>query len=174
MNLQQTRIDFVLFRSFIFLHICVKFQKMNHYSKIISQRTGLDEKYVENTIKLIEGGATIPFISRYRKEMTGSMDEEQVGEVKDQLAKLKELDKRKETVLKSIEEQGKLTPELEKKIKDCDHITELEDIYLPYKQKKKTRATKAKELGLEPLAAIILKQKEVDIEGKASEFVKGK
>ena len=64
---------------------------MNHYSKIISQRTGLDEKYVENTIKLIEGGATIPFISRYRKEMTGSMDEEQVGEVKDQLAKLKEL-----------------------------------------------------------------------------------
>ncbi len=146
---------------------------MNHYSKIISQRTGLDEKYVENTIKLIEGGATIPFISRYRKEMTGSMDEEQVGEVKDQLAKLKELDKRKETVLKSIEEQGKLTPELEKKIKDCDHITELEDIYLPYKQKKKTRATKAKELGLEPLAAIILKQKEVDIEGKASEFVKG-
>lgn len=144
---------------------------MKNYSEIISSRTGLTAKYIQNTIKLLEEGATIPFISRYRKELTGSMDEEQVGEVKDQLQKLKELDKRRETVLKSIDEQGKLTPELKKKIQGCDNITDLEDIYLPYKPKKKTRASVAKAHGLEPLAGIIMKQKEVDIYKRAEEFL---
>lgn len=157
-----------------FFRIFVKNLEMKNYAKIIAARMNLDEKFVANTIKLFEEGATIPFISRYRKEMTGSMDEEQVGEVKDQLGKLKELDKRKESILKSIEEQEKLTPELKKKIEDCDNITDLEDIYLPYKQKKKTRATKAKELGLEPLAVIMMKQKEIDIEARALEFVNDK
>lgn len=144
---------------------------MNTYAAIIASRTGLNEKFISNTIKLLEEGATIPFISRYRKEMTGSMDEEQVGEVRELLNKLKELDKRKESILKSIKEQEKVTPELQKRIEECDNMTDLEDIYLPYKQKKKTRATKARELGLEPLAEIMMKQKELDIEGKAKEFI---
>ncbi|MGC9342831.1 MAG: Tex family protein, partial [Bacteroidales bacterium] len=144
---------------------------MENYPQIIAKRTGLSEKSIFNTIKLLEGGATIPFISRYRKEMTGSMDEEQVGVVKDQLSKLKELDKRKETILKSIEEQEKLSPELQKKIEACDNITELEDIYLPYKPKKKTRASVAKSKGLEPLAQIIMNQKEIDIYKRANEFI---
>jgi len=144
---------------------------MGNYEIIIAQRTGLSEKNVLNTIKLLEEGATIPFISRYRKEMTGSMDEEQVGAVKDELEKLKELDKRKDTVLKTIEEQDKLTPELKKKIEECDNITELEDIYLPYKPKKKTRASVAREKGLEPLAKIMMKQKEISIFKKAEEFI---
>ena len=144
---------------------------MENFAKIIAERTGLPENSVANTIKLFDEGATIPFISRYRKEMTGSMDEEQVGEVKDQLLKLRELEKRKLAILKSIEEQDKLTPELKRKIEECDNLTDLEDIYLPYKQKKKTRATKAREAGLEPLAVIIMKQKEVNINAKASEFI---
>ncbi|MCF8380193.1 MAG: RNA-binding transcriptional accessory protein [Bacteroidales bacterium] len=144
---------------------------MDRFSEIIAKRTGLSASNVANTIKLFDEGATIPFISRYRKEMTGSMDEVQVGEVKEQLTKLRELEKRKETVLKAIEEQDKLTPELKKKIEDCDNLTDLEDIYLPYKVKKKTRATKAREAGLEPLAVIMMKQKEINIEGKAAEFI---
>jgi uncharacterized protein len=144
---------------------------MKNYSGRISRHTGLAEKYIQNTIKLLEEGATIPFISRYRKELTGSMDEEQVGEVKDQLHKLKELDKRRDTILKSIEEQGKLSPELKKKIDECENMTDLEDIYLPYKPKKKTRASVAKERGLEPLARILIKQKEIDIFKRAVEFL---
>ena len=144
---------------------------LTNYAPAIARKINLAEKNVSNTIRLLEEGATIPFISRYRKEMTGSMDEEQVAEVKDQLSKLKELDKRRETVLKSIEEQGKLTPELKKKIEDCDNLTELEDIYLPFKPKKKTRASIAKAKGLEPLATIIMKQKEIDIYRRAEEFI---
>lgn len=144
---------------------------MSNYPEIIAKRTGLSVKQIINTIRLLEEGATIPFISRYRKEMTGSMNEEQVGEVRDQLNKLKELYKRRETILKSIEEQDKLTPELKKKIEECDNITELEDIYLPYKPKKKTRASVARAKGLEPLAAIIMKQNEMNIQKKAEEFI---
>ncbi|MCK4921712.1 MAG: RNA-binding transcriptional accessory protein [Bacteroidales bacterium] len=144
---------------------------MDRFSEIIAKRTGLSVGNVANTIKLFDEGATIPFISRYRKEMTGSMDELQVGEVKEQLTLIRELEKRKETVLKAIDDQEKLTPELKKKIEECDNLTDLEDIYLPYKIKKKTRATKAREAGLEPLAVIIMKQKEVNIEGKAAEFI---
>ena len=144
---------------------------MDRFSEIIAKRTGLSVGNVANTIKLFDEGATIPFISRYRKEMTGSMDELQVGEVKEQLTLIRELEKRKETVLKAIDDQEKLTPELKKKIEECDNLTDLEDIYLPYKIKKKTRATKAREAGLEPLAVIMMKQKEVNIEGKAAEFI---
>ncbi len=138
---------------------------------MIAREMNLAEKHVSNTIKLLEEGATIPFISRYRKEMTGSMDEEQVGTVKDRLNKLKELDKRKEAILKSIDEQDKLTPELKKKIEECDNLTELEDIYLAYKPKKKTRASIARAKGLEPLAKIIMKQKEVNIFSRAAEYI---
>ncbi len=144
---------------------------MQEYSRIISERTGLKDSLISNTIKLLDGGATIPFISRYRKEMTGSMDEEQVAAVKDELTRLRELDKRKETVRKTIEEQGKMTPELKKSIEACDNLTDLEDLYLPYKPKKRTRASIARERGLEPLARIIMKQKELLIFDKAGAFV---
>ena len=144
---------------------------MQDFSKFIAQKLKLGEKEVSNLIDLLEQGATIPFISRYRKEMTGSMDEVQVGDVKDELNRLKELEKRREAILKSIEEQEKLTPELRARIEACTNMTDLEDIYLPYKPKKKTRASIARERGLEPLAAIMMKQKEMDIMGKAATFI---
>jgi uncharacterized protein len=144
---------------------------MQDFSKHIAKTLKLGEKEVSNLIDLLEQGATIPFISRYRKEMTGSMDEVQVGDVKDELNRLKELEKRREAILKSIEEQEKLTPELKARIEACTNMTDLEDIYLPYKPKKKTRASIARERGLEPLAAIMMKQKEMDIFGKASTFI---
>lgn len=121
-------------------------------------------KQITNVSALHEEGATIPFISRYRKEATGNLDEVQVGSVIEKLKYFSELEKRKETVLKTIEEAGKLTPELRKRIEDCVQSTELEDIYLPYKPKRKTRATTAIEKGLEPLAKLIFEQKEQDIE----------
>ena len=144
---------------------------MEKYVKLISQSAQLEERNIANTIKLLNEGATIPFISRYRKEMTGSMDEEQVAFVRDELKRLTDLDKRRETILNSIEEQGKLTPELKTKIENATTSTELEDIYLPYKPKKKTKASIAREKGLEPLAAIIIKQQEYDIETKAAQFI---
>ncbi len=145
---------------------------MSHnFVEAIAKESQLNEKHVANTVKLLEEGATIPFISRYRKEMTGSMDEEQVGFVKDELKRLQELESRRESILKSIEEQGKLNPELELKINQAITIQELEDLYLPYKKKRKTRADKARELGLEPLAAIIMKQQETDIINRASSFL---
>lgn len=128
-------------------------------------------KDVVNAIRLLDEGATIPFISRYRKEMTGSMDEEQLSDLSDRLEKLRELDKRKSTVLKTIEEQGKLSEELRKKIEECDNLTDLEDLYLPYKPKKKTRAGMAREKGLEPLAKILMAQKEMNLEKRAAEFL---
>jgi uncharacterized protein len=144
---------------------------MLDFSKLIAVKLKLGEKEVSNLIDLLDQGATIPFISRYRKEMTGSMDEVQVGDVKDELNRLKELEKRRDAILKSIEEQGKLTPELKTKIEACLNMTDLEDIYLPYKPKKKTRASIAREKGLEPLAAIMMKQKEMDIQGRAATFI---
>lgn len=144
---------------------------MLDFSKTISKRLGITEKQIANTIILLEQGATIPFISRYRKEITESLDEEQIAAIQSELNKLKDLEKRRETVLKTIEEQGKLSPELRKKIEDCEDPTELEDIYLPYKPKKKTRASMAREKGLEPLAKIILRQKETLLEKRAEEFL---
>jgi len=141
------------------------------YVKKISALLSVNEWQVENTIKLLGEGATIPFISRYRKEVTGSLDEIQIEFIKDQIAKLKEMDNRRETILKTIDEQGLLTDDLKQKIENAQTITELEDIYLPYKPKKKTRATKAKERGLEPLAKLILKQQELNLPAKAEQYI---
>lgn len=138
---------------------------------IIESRLGLKRNQVQNTIRLLEEGATVPFISRYRKEMTGSLDEVEVMRVKFEHEKLKSLLSRKESILNTIEEQGKLTPELRRKIEDCYDSTDLEDIYLPYKPKRKTRAVVAREKGLEPLANLILEQKNNDIEAAAENFL---
>lgn len=137
----------------------------------ISSALGIAEWQVENTIRLFDDGATIPFISRYRKEVTGSLDEVQITAIKDILSKLKEIDQRRETILKTIDEQGSLTDELKERIEKADSLTELEDIYLPYKPKKKTRASVAKQKGLEPLARIIMKQQELRLEGRAEQFL---
>ena len=137
----------------------------------IAQQLRLRPKSVQNTITLLEDKATIPFIARYRKEMTGSLDEVQIAAIRDLRDKLLEMDKRRETILKTIEEQGKLTPELRRKIEQADTLTELEDLYLPYKPKRKTRATKARERGLEPLAEILMKQRENDVEHRAEAFL---
>ena len=139
--------------------------------QLISDALGVPKKSVENTIALFDEGATIPFISRYRKEVTGSLDEVQIGDIKTQYTKLQELEKRREAVLKSIEEQGKMTDDLLKRIKATYNITELEDIYLPFKQKRRTRASMAREKGLEPLAIEILSQKHCAVEAVAAKFL---
>jgi len=141
------------------------------FEDVISQRTGIPVRQVKNTVELLEEGATIPFISRYRKEHTGSLDEVQITDIRDELHKLKELQKRKEYILKTIGEQEKLTSELKKRIEECLDPVELEDIYLPYKTKRKTRATVAREKGLEPLAKILMKQQEMQMEKAASSFL---
>jgi protein Tex len=143
----------------------------NKNINLIAKKLGLHEWQVENTVRLMDDGATIPFISRYRKEMTGSLDEVQLMHIKEEYERLKELDARKESVIKSIEEQEKMTPELLKKIEAADTMAELEDIYLPYRPKRRTRATIAREKGLEPLAEIIFKQQENDPSFKAEEFL---
>ncbi|MCC8146791.1 MAG: RNA-binding transcriptional accessory protein [Bacteroidales bacterium] len=142
------------------------------FSKILSQSLSIPEKQISKTIDLINEGATIPFISRYRKEVTGGLDEVAVGEIKKQYEKLSELSKRKETILSSIEEQQKLTPELKGRIDNCWDTTELEDIYLPFKPKRQTKAEIAKKKGLEPLAKILMSQQERDISSRAKQFVR--
>lgn len=142
------------------------------FSKLISKSTGISERQVANTVGLLEEGCTIPFIARYRKEVTGTLDEVQVASINDALDKLKEIDKRKETILKTIEEQGKLTPELKTRIENSWDSTELEDIYLPYKPKRKTRAEVARQKGLEPLASFLMLQNpNADIDKKVQEFI---
>ncbi|RRB07291.1 Tex family protein [Larkinella rosea] len=131
----------------------------------------LSVRQVANTIQLLDDGATVPFIARYRKEATGQLDEVQIGAIKDHYQKLLDLDKRREAILKSIEDQGKLTNELRQKIESSDSITELEDLYLPFKPKRKTRATIAIEKGLEPLAKLIFSQRENTVERKAASFI---
>lgn len=143
------------------------------YNSIIAKNLNLQEYQVSNTLKLLAEGATIPFISRYRKERTGELNEVQIQEIQLQYEKLTELEKRKQTVLKSIEEQGKLSDPLKKKISDCCNLIELEDIYLPFKPKRRTKAEIAREKGLEPLAQIIFKQDEKEPDSKALAFVKG-
>jgi uncharacterized protein len=138
---------------------------------IISRNLNIKESQVANTIKLLTDGATVPFISRYRKEQTGSLDEVQIQQIKEQHEKFTDLEKRKETILKTIEEQNQLTPELKSRIKNCFDTVELEDIYLPYKPKRRTKATIAREKGLEPLAKIIIKQFERDPEFRAGSFL---
>ena len=142
------------------------------YISIIVRETGLKEHQVENTLKLLENGATIPFISRYRKESTGGMDEVQVTEVSDALERLEALAKRKETVLATIESQDKLTDQLRSRIEHCWDSVELEDIYAPYKPHRKTRADAAREKGLEPLAEFVMKQNQyVPLDREAAKYV---
>ena len=143
------------------------------FISLIASSLQLSEKQIRNAIQLFNEGATIPFISRYRKEMTDSMNEVQLGDTKEQYDKLCELAKRKLVVLKTIEELDKLTDELKARIDNCWNITELEDIYLPYKPKRRTRAEIARERGLEPLARLLMKQQSNDIQNMAANFVKG-
>lgn len=143
----------------------------SQYANIIADDLNLDIRGVSNTIKLLWEGATIPFISRYRKEMTGNLDETHITAIHELLKRYTELDKRKETILKTIESQGKLTEELKARILQSFDASELEDIYLPYKPKRRTRATIAREKGLEPLAFIIIKQQVSNIHKKAEEFI---
>jgi len=139
--------------------------------ELISRRLGLHKWQVENTIRLMDGGATIPFISRYRKEMTGSLDEVTISGIKEEYNRLRDLDARRESIIKSIGEQEKMTPELLTRIEAAMTMAELEDIYLPFRPKRRTRATIAKEKGLEPLAEIIFRQEETDPEKIAEGFV---
>ena len=142
------------------------------YIKLIAAKLGIRDIQVKSTAFLFSQGATVPFISRYRKEQTGTLNEVQVSQIKEELKKYEELEKRKTAILESIEGQGKLTDELKKKIDEVLSMTDLEDLYLPYKQKKKTRAVIAKERGLEPLAKTILKgRKERDFDTYLSTFV---
>ena len=142
------------------------------FTKLISTELHLQEHAVENTLKLLDEGCTIPFISRYRKERTGGLDEVQITAISNRLEQLQEIAKRKDTVVKTITELGKMTPELQKRIDDCWESTVLEDIYLPYKPKRRTRAQVAREQGLEPLAQLLLLQREQDPKRAAQRFVR--
>ena len=145
----------------------------NIFAELIAKALQLQERAVANTLSLLEEGCTIPFISRYRKERTGGLDEVQIAAISDRYDKLKEIQKRKETVTKTITDLEKMTPELQQRIDACWDATELEDIYLPYKPKRRTRAQVAREQGLEPLAQILLVQRERDPERAAERFIKG-
>ena len=144
---------------------------LEKYTAIISSECGVNKAFVFNTLTLLESGATIPFIARYRKEMTGSMDEVMIGKIRDRLIQLKDMDARRTTILNSLKEQEKLTPGLEEAVIKALTMAELEDIYLPYKPKRKTRASIAREKGLEPLAKIIISQKYDDPERQAERFI---
>ena len=142
-----------------------------NYALQIAGELHLTEEQVRNTLALLEGGATIPFISRYRKEATGSLDEVQIGQIRDLHIRYVELDKRRAVILDSVAEQGKLTPELEAQFNAALTLSELEDLYLPYRPKRKTRATVAMEKGLEPLAKLISAQRQADLEKEAARYV---
>ena len=137
----------------------------------IADEMGVPSTQVTATVRLLDEGSTVPFISRYRKEVTGSLDEVQIAHIRDEIERLRQLESRRETILNSIEGQGKLTPELETQIRDAETLSRLEDLYLPYKPKRRTRATIAREKGLEPLALLIMEQKMNDLDGVAAGFV---
>src|SRR6476469_1434663 len=141
------------------------------YIQQIAGKLNLAVKQVNSIDQLQSEGATIPFMARYRKEVTGNLDEVVIGNVVEEISYFKELDKRKETVLKTIEELDKFTPEIKRRIEDCYSATELEDIYLPYKPKRKTKATQAIEKGLEPLATILFEQKAVNMDDAAAPYI---
>ena len=145
----------------------------NIIAQLIAKNLNLAIEAVGNTLTLLDEGCTIPFISRYRKERTGGLDEVQIAAINDEYERLKDIDKRKQTIVKTITEQDKMTPELQKRISDCWDATELEDIYLPYKPRRRTRAQVAREQGLEPLAQILLKQRAHDPEEAARPFLTG-
>ena len=142
----------------------------DHYIKI-AQELSVASKQVDATVALLDEGATVPFISRYRKELTGSLDEVQVAAIRDRIQQLRDLDKRREAILKSLTELGKLTPELEKQVNEAETMVALEDIYLPYRPKRKTRATAAREKGLQPLADAVLAQGKIDLQAEAEKYV---
>lgn len=144
---------------------------MNLFAKRISDLLNINIKYVDNTLELLDSGCTIPFISRYRKERTGGLDEVQITQIYELNERMKETAKRKETIIKTISELGKLTPELEKRINECWEPEVLEDIYMPYKPKRRTRAQVARENGLEPLATIIMLQRDSAPETTARRFI---
>lgn len=144
---------------------------MQELIAIVAKETLIDIKQVQATVALLDEGATLPFIARYRKEKTGSLDEVEIGLIKNSIQKYRDIEKRKESILKSIGDQGKLTDELTDKIKTCFDAAILEDIYLPYKPKRKTKASIAKEKGLEPLATLIYKQQERDVVTKAADYI---
>ena len=144
---------------------------MNNHSEIIANELSVRPQQVAAVMKLLDEGGTVPFISRYRKEMTGSLDEVAVAAIRDRSQQLADLDKRREAILKSIKEQEKLTPELEKEINAAETMAKLEDIYLPYKPKRRTKATIAREKGLEPLAKMIFEQGNIDVQMEAAKFI---
>lgn len=146
--------------------------EINIYAKMIGKALGLSERSVSNTLQLIDEGCAIPFISRYRKERTGNLDEVQITAISDAYDKLKEISKRKDTVVKTITEQGKMTDDLQRRIDACWDANELEDIYMPFKPKRRTKAQVAREQGLEPLSLILMMQRERNIEAAAQRFVK--
>ena len=148
-------------------------ENLKIFTQLISSELHLQEHAVENTLKLLDEGCTIPFISRYRKERTGGLDEVQITAISNRMEQLLEIAKRKETIVKTITEQQQITPELEKRIRDCWDSTTLEDIYLPFKPKRRTRAQVAREQGLEPLAQLLLMQREQDPKRAAQRFVVG-
>ena len=148
-------------------------EQIRIFTQLISSELHMPEHGVENTLKLLDEGCTIPFISRYRKERTGGLDEVQITAISDRLERLQEIAKRKETVVKTITEAGKMTADLQKRIDDCWEATVLEDIYLPYKPKRRTRAQVAREQGLEPLAQLLMLQREPHPEQAAKRFVVG-
>ena len=148
-------------------------EQIRIFTQLISSELHLPEHGVENTLKLLDEGCTIPFISRYRKERTGGLDEVQITAISDRLERLQEIAKRKDTVVKTITEAGKMTADLQKRIDDCWEATVLEDIYLPYKPKRRTRAQVAREQGLEPLAQLLMLQREPHPEQAAKRFVVG-
>jgi uncharacterized protein len=144
---------------------------MHNHVKQIASELSLAEKQIDATLKLLDEGATVPFISRYRKELTGSLDEVQVAGIRDRIQQLRDLDKRREAILKSLKELGQLSPELEKQLSEAATMALLEDIYLPYRPKRKTRATAAREKGLQPLADLILEQHKIDLQQEAAKFI---
>lgn len=137
----------------------------------IADQLNLDSRNVTATVRLLDEGATVPFISRYRKEMTGSLDELQISQIRDEIERLRQLEQRRESILKSIDSQGKLTEELKEQIQAAETLSRLEDLYLPYKPKRRTKATVAREKGLEPLAQLILEQKNNNVFEEAEKFI---
>ena len=143
------------------------------FVQFIAGSLSLPAHKVKNTLQLLEGGATVPFIARYRKEATGSLDETEIHAIQKESKRIGDLEKRKEVILASIDEQGKMTPDLKKRIESCFNLTELEDIYLPYRPKRRTKATIAKEKGLEPLAQALFAQDRHDLNRLAQPFIGG-
>src|SRR5476649_873897 len=144
---------------------------MKSHNQKIASELSIAEKQVNATVTLLDEGATVPFISRYRKEMTGALDEVAVAAIRDRVQQLRDLDKRREAILKSLTDMGKLTPELEKLINEAETMVNLEDIYLPYRPKRKTRATTAREKGLQPLADVIFDKSRVYLQMEADKYI---